>query len=188
MNTGPERGERPAVFLDRDGTLILEKEYLADPTGIEVVPGAFEALRDLRAAGFALVVVTNQSGIARGLYDEADYHAVAAALDRELEAHGVPVDATYFCPHHPDVSGPCDCRKPDTGMHLRARDELGLTFEGSWFVGDKITDLLPARMLGGQGVLVRTGFGAREEPSLPRGFAVADDLGGAARRILAGKR
>lgn len=171
---------RPAVFLDRDGTIIEDADYLADPDGVRLVPGAVDALRRLREAGYLLVVVTNQSGIARGLYTEADYHAVAARLDGILEEEGVPVDAVKHCPHHPDETGPCACRKPAAGMYLEAAAELGIDPVRSWYVGDKVTDVLPARELGGRGILVRTGYGAEQESEVPRGVAVVDDVGAAA--------
>lgn len=175
---------RPAVFLDRDGTLIREADYLADPDGVELVPGGAAAIRALRKAGLAVVVVTNQSGIARGLYGLDDYRAVARRLDEVLEEASASVDATFFCPHHPDFTGPCDCRKPATGMHRRAARELELDLSGSYFVGDKPSDVLPARKLGGHGLLVRTGFGRRSESEVPDGVEVVDDLPAAARRIL----
>lgn len=175
---------RPAVFVDRDGTIIVERSYLADPAGVELVPGTRSALADLRDAGFALVTVTNQSGIARGLYAESDYWAVAARLTEVLEAAGVPVDGTQYCPHHPDVTGHCSCRKPGTGMYLRAASELGLDTARSYYVGDKVTDVLPAIELEGQGILVRTGYGRDHEESLPEGMWVADDLRAAADLIL----
>lgn len=178
---------RPAVFVDRDGTLIVDRDYLADPAGVKLIPGAVEALRALREAGYALVVVTNQSGIARGLYTLADYRAVAARLDALLAEAGAGVDGTWFCPHHPDVHGPCACRKPGTGMYREAAARLGLDLAASWYVGDKVTDVLPALELGGQGVLVRTGYGREEEPALPPGAVAADDLGGAARHILSAR-
>lgn len=177
-------GERPAVFLDRDGTLIREREYLADPAGVELVGGTVEALKRLRDAGYALVVTTNQSGIARGYYTEEDYRAVAARLDSVLAEAGVSMDATYHCPHHPDETGPCRCRKPGTGMHREAVRRLGLDPQRSWFVGDKLSDVIPARGLGGRGILVRTGYGERTEPDLPDEFRVADDLLDASRIIL----
>lgn len=179
---------RPAVFVDRDGTLIVERSYLADPEGVHLVPGATSALVDLRRAGFALVTVTNQSGIALGLYDPSDYRAVAARVEEVLEAAGAPVDATEHCPHHPEVTGPCECRKPGTGMHRRAAAALGIDLARSYYVGDKVTDVLPALELGGQGILVRTGYGRDHEPSLPEGAWVADDLRAAADRILAAAR
>lgn len=175
---------RPAVFLDRDGTVMEEREYLADPAGVRLVPGAAEAIRILRAAGFAVVVVTNQSGIARGLYREEDYRAVAARLDEVLQAAGAPVDATYYCPHHPDHTGACDCRKPAPGMYRRAARELGLDLTRSWYVGDKPSDVEPAQALGGRGVLVRTGYGRASEADVAGDVEVVDDVLGAARRIM----
>jgi D-glycero-D-manno-heptose 1,7-bisphosphate phosphatase len=175
---------RPAVFVDRDGTIMTERAYLADPAGVELVPGALEALADLRAAGFALVTVTNQSGIARGLYSELDYHAVAGRLTTVLGEGGVVVDRTEYCAHHPEVTGPCNCRKPGTGMYLHAAAELGLAPERSFFIGDKATDVLPAVELGGQGILVRTGYGRDQEAGVPTGTWIADDLRGAADLIL----
>lgn len=175
---------RPAVFLDRDGTLVVEREYLADPGEVELVPGATDALVALRKGGFALVVTTNQSGIARGYYTEADYRAVAARIEELLERAGAPVDATFFCPHHPEFGEPCGCRKPGVGMHLEAARELGLAPERSWFVGDKVKDVLPARTLGGRGILVRTGFGREEEARLPDGFRAVRDVVRAAGVIL----
>jgi D-glycero-D-manno-heptose 1,7-bisphosphate phosphatase len=98
------------------------------------------------------------------------------------------VDATYYCPHHPDVTGPCDCRKPDTGMYVRAATELGLDLADSWYVGDKVTDVLPAGSLGGRGIMVRTGYGREQEGDAPPGVAVVDDLAAAASLILADQR
>ncbi len=174
---------RPAVFLDRDGTLIVERDYLSDPDGVELVPNAVEALRRLRQAGFAIVVVTNQSGIARGLYREADYQSVAARLGQILAQSGVPLDGMYHCPHLLDVTGPCSCRKPATGMYLQASAELGLDPSRSWFVGDKVTDVLPAGELQGRGILVLTGYGNESLGSLPPGTVVAADLQDAAWHI-----
>jgi D-glycero-D-manno-heptose 1,7-bisphosphate phosphatase len=159
---------------------MVERAYLADPAGVELVEGAVEGLARLRDAGFAIVIVTNQSGIARGLYTEADYHRVAARLQAVLEDAGVPPDATYYCPHHPDFTGPCSCRKPDTGMYERAAAELGLDLEASWYVGDKVTDVLPAEKLGGRGILVRTGYGTDEERRASPEVYVVDDLYAAA--------
>ena len=109
-----------AVCFDRDGTLIQGKVYLSDPRQVVLLPGVATALRDLREAGFALVVVTNQSGIARGLYSEDEYRTVAKRLDDLLAESGSPVDATMYCPHHPDFAPACECRKPATGMYQRA--------------------------------------------------------------------
>ena len=175
---------RPAVFLDRDGTIIREREYLSDPAGVDLLPGVVPALRALREAGFALVVVTNQSGIARGLYSETDYHRVAARLDRLLSDRDVGPDLTLFCPHHPDAGGPCRCRKPGTGMHEEASRELGLDPERSFFVGDKPSDVEAGVRMGGRGVLVLTGYGGAFREDVPPGTWIAQDLAEAARMIL----
>jgi len=177
---------RPAVFLDRDGTIMGERHYLADPEGVELMPGAVDAMRDLREGGFAIVIVTNQAGIARGLYSLEDYKAVAARLDDVLAAAGVSVDGTWFCPHHPDGTGPCECRKPGTGMHREAAEKLGLDVEASYYVGDKRSDVLPAAELGGRGILVRTGYGMNHETHVGDDVWVVDDVQEAACRILGG--
>ena len=151
---------------------------------MELVPGAAQAIRRLTEAGLAVVLVTNQSGIARDLYSEADYLRVAERLDQVLQVVGVRVDATYYCPHHPDHGGPCDCRKPGTGLYLRAARELDVDPSASYYVGDKLSDVLPARALGGMGILVRTGYGAEVEPALPEEFLVAVDVSGAVDLIV----
>jgi len=173
---------RIAVFLDRDGTLITEKVYLADPAGVELVPGVIEALRALRAEGLLLVTVTNQSGIGRGYYTDEDYHAVAARLEEELGAAGMMLDGTFYCAHAPDAG--CRCRKPATGMYEDAAERHGIELGSSYYVGDKVSDVLPALELGGQGILVRTGYGREHEPNAPEGIWVVDDLPAAAERIL----
>lgn len=178
---------RPAVFLDRDGTVIVERSYLDDPDDVHLVPGVVDAMRRLREAGFVLVIVTNQSGIARGLYTLSDYEAVAARLEELLRAQGVAPDATRYCPHHPDRTGPCDCRKPGTGMHRSAAEELGIDLQTSYYVGDKRTDVLPARSLGGQGILVRTGYGDEQEDEVSDDVWVVDHLAAAADAILDGE-
>lgn len=169
---------RPAAFLDRDGTLILERHYLADPDGVELIPGATAALAALREAGYALVVVTNQSGIARGLITPEEYEAVHTRLAELLAAEGVHLDAVYHCPHHPEHSGPCDCRKPGLALYRRAAEEHGLDLARSIYVGDKVSDVLPALALGGAGYLVRTGYGEGEAGRAPEGVRVVGDLGG----------
>ena len=173
-----------AVFVDRDGTLTEERFYMSDPDQVVLLPGAATALSDLREAGFKLVIVTNQSGIARGLYSEDEYHAVAKRLDDLLVEAGSPVDVTMYCPHHPDFGPACECRKPATGMHRQAAAELGIDLADSYYVGDKVADVTPAHELGGVGVLVRTGYGEEEAVRVPAGTAVVKDLVEAARLIL----
>jgi D-glycero-D-manno-heptose 1,7-bisphosphate phosphatase len=147
---------RRALFADRDGTLIQDAHYLRDPALVELLPGAVALLREFAAAGWAIVVVTNQSGIAQGIVSEADYLAVRARLDQLLDEQGVRIDLTKHCPHHPDKSGPCRCRKPGTLMYEEAAESLGLDLAGSVYVGDRWRDVAPALTLGGRGFLVRS--------------------------------
>lgn len=204
MADRPVKQLRRAVFLDRDGTLVEERHYLSDPAEVVLVAGAAEAVRRLQAAGLAVVVVTNQSGIARGYYTEADYRAVAARVRELLLDEGLAVDGTYHCPHLPEVSGSCECRKPGPGMYLQAARELGLATRGSFYVGDRWKDVIPAVTFGGTGVLVRTGYGRDQERVIPEAVKaylqpfpadgqpsssrvmVADDLSQAARWIMNG--
>lgn len=173
---------RRALFLDRDGTLIQERDYLADPDAVEFVPGAVDALRAFAAAGYAVVIVTNQSGIARGLYSADQFRAVQDRVEQLLERAGVRIDAVFHCPHHPDFTGPCECRKPALGMYRAAAEQLGVDLAGSLYVGDRVKDVLPALRLGGRGCLVQTGYGADEAASLPAGVDTAADLAALARR------
>lgn len=176
---------RPAVFLDRDGTILVEKEYLADPAQAELIYGAPEGLRRLADAGYTLVVITNQSGIARGLYGVADYQAVDRRMREMLAERGVCVEASYYCPHHPDFGAACECRKPGSALFEQATRELGLDVSNSWLIGDRLRDLEPAAKLGARGaILVRTGYGAAEAADAPASIVVADDLDAAARVIV----
>jgi len=145
---------RPAAFLDRDGTLIHDAHYLRDPAQVKLIDGVPAALHSLAKAGFALVVITNQSGIARGLLSEADYEAVRARLDVILANEGITLDASLHCPHEPSISGPCDCRKPGTLLYEQAIAALNLDASRSLFAGDRWRDVAPGLTLGGTAVLV----------------------------------
>jgi D-glycero-D-manno-heptose 1,7-bisphosphate phosphatase len=147
-------GARRAVFLDRDGTLIDDMHYLSDPTGVSLVDGAAEAISRLRAAGFAVVVATNQSGIARGRIAPTDYDAVRARVDDLLASGGATLDATYMCPHHPDVTGPCDCRKPGIGLFTSAARDLDIDLTRSVLIGDRWSDIAAAAGWGARAILV----------------------------------
>jgi len=149
-----------AVFLDRDGTLNVNTGYVGDPENVVLVPHAAEGARMLAGEGFALVVISNQSGIARGYFTEADADAVDARLKELLALRGVTVAAMYRCPHWPDDErpesvAPCDCRKPKPGMLLRAAADLGLDLTRSWVVGDRLLDMQAGRAAGCRCVLVR---------------------------------
>jgi D-glycero-D-manno-heptose 1,7-bisphosphate phosphatase len=167
---------RPAVFLDRDGTLVREVDYLRAPAELELLAvGA--GLRALAEAGFALVLVTNQSGVARGYLDEETLAAIHSRLAELLAREGVALEGVEYCPHHPEHGAPpyradCDCRKPRPGMLLRAAERLGLDLARSWTIGDSERDLLAGEAAGLRGgVLVRTGKGEEELRRLRRAGA-----------------
>jgi histidinol-phosphate phosphatase family protein len=145
---------RTAAYLDRDGTLVEDAHYAADAARIRLVPGAAEAVRALNDMGAAVVIVTNQSGIAQGLIRPQEYEATRERTVSLFAKAGARIDATYHCPHHPAVSGPCDCRKPGTALYRRAAAELGLSLEQALYAGDRRRDVEPAIALGGVAVLV----------------------------------
>ncbi|HYD54566.1 MAG TPA: HAD-IIIA family hydrolase [Gemmatimonadaceae bacterium] len=145
---------RPAAFLDRDGTINVDTNYVGRAEDVALIPGAAEAIRRLNAAGVPVVVVTNQSGIARRMFDLVGYEGVRARIDALLGEAGARVDATYMCPHAPELDGPCECRKPGTLLHRQAAAALDLDLARSWYVGDKWRDVAPGLALGGTGVLV----------------------------------
>ncbi len=175
------RGPRPwpAAFLDRDGTLIVEHGYLADPDRVQLLPGVVRGLRQLQSAHVALVVISNQAGVGRGKFPLSAAWATMARLRRLLRAEGVELDAVRFCPHAPDAG--CPCRKPAPGLLLDAALDLNLSLPGSAMVGDKALDVDAGHAAGSSGVLVRTGYGREEEVRLARDGApppeaVVDDL------------
>jgi D-glycero-D-manno-heptose 1,7-bisphosphate phosphatase len=158
---------RPAVFIDRDGTLTEEVGYVNHPSRLRLLPRSAEAVRRLNAAGVAAVVVTNQAGIARGYFSEKLLDEVHDVLRAQLAAAGARLDGLYACVHHPNEGEPpyrarCDCRKPQPGLLVRAAAELGLDLTRSTMVGDKASDLVPARTVGAGAVLVLTGYGRGE--------------------------
>lgn len=173
----------PALFIDRDGTLIELVDYLADPDGVQLIDAAVDAVRAANKAGVAVVVVTNQSGIGRGYYDWEAYASVQKRIDTLLETCDATIDAVYACPHPPpDAGGPAQSayRKPAPGMLLRARDDLSLDLKKSWIVGDAVTDLSAGKAAGiCGGVLVETGYGTRDR-------APADELASVEFSVLHG--
>ena len=174
-----------AVFLDRDGTIVEDPGFLHEPEKVTLLPGAGEAIRRLNDADYRVVVVTNQSGITRGRYTVRDYEAVQERLGALLTAHGARLDGAYYCPHHPLISGPCDCRKPGLKLFREAEAAFDIDFTQSWWVGDRLSDVQPARLLGGGGILVATGEGILHQgQARALGVMVVADLAGAADEIL----
>lgn len=184
---------QPAIFLDRDGTLCVEKGYLRMPEDLEIFPGVGPTLRALRQAGFRLVILTNQPVIARGEATESDVAAVHRKLAWEIGKEGAYLDAIYLCPHHPDRGFPrergelkikCECRKPGTKMVEQACHDLGIDAAQSWMIGDRSVDIEMARRAGLQSILVQTGVGGRDGKFSATPDHVAEDLAAAAAIIL----
>lgn len=173
------------VFLDRDGTLVREVGYGHRLEDYELLAGVPAALARLGEAGFHLAIVTNQSGIGRGIFGWEDFERFHGRLLADLRAAGISIERTYICPHRPDDG--CACRKPRPGLLHRARDELGASLAESWVVGDHAKDVELAANAGCRSVLVLTGHGAREreEPGAATAAAVEPDLAAAVERILA---
>ena len=176
-----------AVFVDRDGTINVEREYLYRVDEFEFIPGAPQAVRLLNEAGFLVVVVTNQSGVARGYYTEDDVAVLHRHIASELANAGARVDAWYYCPHHPSGRGsyslPCRCRKPLPGMLQEAARRYNIDLAASVMIGDKLVDMEAGIAAGCSTILVRTGYGAVEEAHVPPGTVVCDDLLAGARYL-----
>ena len=185
---------RPAVFLDRDGTINEQKGYINHLDRFTLLPGVGQAISRLNQAGLVVIVVTNQSGVARGYFPEELVHQVNRKMIRTLARQGARLDGVYYCPHHPQGDAPlyrldCTCRKPRPGLLHRAAAEHGLDFKQSFVVGDSVSDLKAARQIGARAVLVLTGYGRGElDYVLPdkkvRPDYIAEDLGEAVDWIL----
>lgn len=180
---------RKAVFLDRDNTIIVDREYSVDPSGIQLLPGAIEAMQRFHGAGYLLVIITNQSGVARGYFDEDALQAFNAHLMDWLRGKGVTVAGLYYCPHYAtgevaQYARACDCRKPAPGMLMQAAEDLGIDLAQSWMIGDKADDVGAGRAAGCRTVRVLTGkapVDGDEEPD----FTTAS-LADAAKVVLGG--
>lgn len=184
------KGKR-AVFLDRDGTINVEKKYLHRVEDFEFIPGAPEAIRLLKNAGFLVIVVTNQSGVARGYYDLRDVDRLHEHIQEQLAAHGTAIDGFYVCPHHATegvgaYQVDCECRKGAPGMLLEAAADCGIDLRRSFMIGDKLADIEAGHAAGCRSYLVRTGYGDEvEKVVLARypGLRVFSDLDSAAQHI-----
>ena len=151
------------IFFDRDGTINVEKHYLHKIEDFEYENGVLEALEGLQKLGYKFIIVTNQAGIAKGYYTERDYLILEEFIEKDLLKKGIIIQKTYHCPHHPQGKIPynvnCECRKPKTGMFIKAIEEFNIDIENSYMVGDRFTDLKPADELGIYPVLIKTGYG-----------------------------
>ena len=181
-------GARGAVFLDRDGTIIEDRHHLSDPEGVRLLPGAAEAVAALNRAGLRVLLITNQSGIGRGVFSRDDFDAVQARVEELLASSGARLDGVYLCPHSPELNPPCDCRKPATGLYRRAAAEHDVDLSASAYVGDRLRDVLPAGELGGTAILL--GADPRDDPAAegPPGMLRLSSLSEAVDALLAGRR
>jgi len=189
----PETSLQPALFLDRDGVIVREINYLSSPSQMELIPGAAESIARVNAAGVPVIVVTNQAAIARGYFPEARLSDLHGRLNELLARHGAHVDRYYYCPHHPTEGVPpynvvCSCRKPNPGLLLRAAEEKRIDLRRSFLVGDKLTDLDAGARAGTRTVLVNTGYGRTYPEPLDRAklrlACRAEDLAAAVRFCL----
>lgn len=155
------------IFLDRDGTINEEVDFLTNPDELHLIDGADEAIREANRLGLKVFVITNQSGVARGFLNEARLHTIHEALLASLKTHGARLDAIYYCPHHPELGTPpyrivCDCRKPNIGMLKQAVKEFGVDLSRSYVIGDRMIDVQTAHAAGATPILVLTGYGKDE--------------------------
>lgn len=172
-----------ACFLDRDGVLITDMDYLKDPEKVELIPRAAEALKMLKKAGYMIIVISNQSGVARGMFEESDVIAVNRKINELLSKDGIPIDDFYYCPHHfegnvAEYSFECECRKPSPGMILQATEDHDIDLSKSFMIGDKVSDFHAANNAGCHlGILVRTGHGESQiAENDTSGIQVCDDI------------
>lgn len=182
----------PALFLDRDGTINEEVDFLTNPDHLHLLPGVTDALRDAIKAGFKIFIITNQSGIARGLLSEERLKQIHASLLHQLESEHVTIDGIYYCPHHPDFGEPpyrkeCNCRKPKPGMIEDAARAFDLDLSRSYVIGDRMIDIQTGNNIGIPSLLVLTGYGKEEWDLCKKNHAtisyVAKDLPDAIRYI-----
>jgi histidinol-phosphate phosphatase family protein len=176
---------RPALFLDRDGTINVDTIHVSRADNVRLIPGAAAAIARVNAAGIPVIVVSNQSGIGRGLFTVDEYEQVRARIDELLAAAGAQVLTTYYCPHSPEVAPACECRKPGPALYRQAAAEHGLDLAKSWYVGDRLRDIQPAKTFGGHGILVpRDTTPGIDVVAARDGFAISTSLGSAVDRIL----
>jgi len=158
--------KKKAIFLDRDGVINKEVSYLSNPDDFEFIDGSVEALRILKQKHFLLIVITNQAGIARGFFTEETLKLIHNKMIRILKQNKVELNDIYYCPHHPEFTGPCDCRKPNPGMILKAKLKYNIDLSNSYMVGDTLNDIETGKAARCKTVLVLTGYGKEEQKNI----------------------
>lgn len=175
--------KKPAVFLDRDGTINEDTGYIDSPERLIFIDGASSAIKKLNSKGYRVIIITNQSGVGRGYFSKEAVDAVNKKLEETLKKQGAHLDGIYYCPHHPDDN--CECRKPKIGLLEKAKKDLDIDFKKSYVVGDKISDVELASKIGGKGILVLTGEGKEHKKMLKSPLSyIADDLKDAVEWII----
>jgi D-glycero-D-manno-heptose 1,7-bisphosphate phosphatase len=162
------RSHPAAVFLDRDGTIMEDAHYIKSPDQVRLLPGAATAVKRINDAGALAIVVTNQSGIARGIFTVDDYEAVRGRFEALLAAEGAHIDASYYCPDHPSKGGPCECRKPGTKLFADAIRDWRLDPAKAAYVGDRWRDVVASKKLGGRGIMIMSPMTTAEDRRLAR--------------------
>jgi len=157
---------KKAIFLDRDGVINKEVDHLSDPKDFEFIDGSIEALKLLKQKNFLLIVITNQAGIARGLFTEETLKKIHDKMIKILKQNNLRLDDIYYCPHHPEFTGPCDCRKPKPGMILKAKIKHNIDLTNSFMVGDTLNDIQTGRAVDCKTVLLLTGYGTEEQKKI----------------------
>jgi len=155
-----------AIFLDRDGVINKEVSHLSDPKDFEFIKGSIEALKLFKQKGFLLIIITNQAGIARGLFTEETLSKIHYKMIKILKENNIQLDDIYYCPHHPEFTGPCDCRKPNPGMILKAQLKHNIDLSDSYMVGDTLNDIETGKAVKCKTILVLTGYGKEEQKKI----------------------
>ncbi len=158
--------QKKVIFLDRDGVINKEVGYLSNPNNFEFMEGSFEALRILKQKGYLLIVITNQAGIARGFFTEETLKSIHDKMVKLLLQNNIELDDIFYCPHHPDFTGSCDCRKPKPGMILKAHLKYNVDLTNSYMVGDTLNDIKTGKAAGCKTILVLSGYGKEEQKNI----------------------
>lgn len=173
-----------AIFLDRDGTLNVDKGYVHRIEDWEWIPGAIDAIAAFKKAGFLVIVITNQAGVARGYYSGEDVDKLHAWINDELKKQGAAIDGFYYCPHHPEYSEKCGCRKPLPGLLHEAAQDFDIDIDCSWLVGDKAGDIEAGLAAGVKSILVLTGYGEQHRGLVNEKVVCASDIAAASNFII----
>ncbi len=160
------KSKKPAIFLDRDGVINKEVNYLSNPNDFEFIEGSIKALQILKNKGYLLIVITNQAGIARGYFTEMTLDNIHNKMAKALKENEVLLDNIFFCPNHHEVTGPCNCRKPKPGMITQAMEKYNIDLENSYMVGDTLNDIKTGKNAKCKTILVLTGYGNREQKKI----------------------